>query len=239
MQTGRQGKVGHMQKILVINSKGGCGKTTLATNLASYFAADGLSTALLDFDPQGSSIRWLSQRPKSGPPIYGVHVASRRNTTGVTRAFQMRVPPETERMILDAPAGVSGHELKELVRLVDTIIVPVLPSSIDIHAVTRFIEELLVVGKVRQMGLNVAVVANRARKNTLTYRALERFLRTLKLPFITTLRDTQNYVHAAERGIGIYEMWDKRTDSDKAQWRPLLRWLEDVCPDNKKRKMAR
>ncbi|MCK4865811.1 MAG: ParA family protein [Gammaproteobacteria bacterium] len=227
-----------MQKILVINSKGGCGKTTVATNLASYFATQNLSTALLDFDPQGSSIRWLSQRAKSGKAIYGVHVASRKNNTGLTRSFQMRVPPETERMIIDAPAGITGNELRDLIHLVDTIIVPVLPSSIDIHAVTRFIEELLVVGKVRQMGLNVAVVANRAKKNTLTYKALERFLKTLKLPFVTTLRDTQNYVHAAERGIGIHEMWDKRTDSDKAQWRPLVRWLEDVYLIKTKQKIA-
>ena len=228
-----------MQKILVLNSKGGCGKTTIATNLASYFVTQDLSTALLDFDPQGSSIRWLNLRPQSKPDIYGVHVASRKNNTGVTRSFQMRVPPETERMILDAPAGVTGNELRDLIGYVDTIIVPVLPSSIDVHAVTRFIEELLLFGKVRQKGLSVAVVANRAKKNTLTYKALERFLKTLKLPFITTLRDTQNYVHAAERGIGIHEMWDKRTDSDKAQWRPLTRWLEDVEVDREKKKIAR
>lgn len=228
-----------MQKILVINSKGGCGKTTVATNLASCFAAQDLTTALLDFDPQGSSIRWLNLRPKSRPAIYGVHVASRKNNTGVTRSFQMRVPPETERMIIDAPAGVSGHELKDLISLVDTIIVPVLPSSIDIHAVTRFIEELLVFGKVRQMGINVAIVANRAKKNTLTYQSLERFLKSLKLPFVTTLRDTQNYIHAAERGIGINEMWDKRADSDKLQWRPLMRWLEDSYPVKTKQQIAR
>ena len=228
-----------MQKILIINSKGGCGKTTLATNLASYFASQDLNTALLDFDPQGSSIRWLTQRPKSRPEIYGVHVASRKNNTGVTRSFQMRVPPDTDRMIIDSPAGMSGYELTDLIRYVDTILIPVLPSSIDIHAVTRFIEELLVVGKARQLGLNIAVIANRAKKNTLTYQSLERFLKTLKLPFVTTLRDTQNYVYAAERGVGIFEMWDKRTDSDKAQWRPLTRWLEDVSPVKTKTKIAR
>jgi len=227
-----------MQKILVINSKGGCGKTTVATNLASYFVSQDLSTALLDFDPQGSSIRWLNQRAQSRPEIYGVHIASRKNNTGVTRSFQMRVPAETERMIIDAPAGVTGHELVDFIHLVDTIVVPVLPSSIDIHAVTRFIEELLVVGKVRKRGVNVAVVANRVKKNTLTYKALERFLKTLKLPFITTLRDTQNYVHAAERGIGLFEMWDKRTDSDKAQWRPLVRWLDEVEPENSTQRLA-
>jgi len=228
-----------MQRILVLNPKGGCGKTTMATNLASYFATQDLPTALLDFDPQGSSIRWLNLRPQSKPAIYGVHVASRKNNTGVTRSFQMRVPPETKCMIIDPPAGVTGNELRDLIGYVDTIIVPVLPSAIDIHAVTRFIEELLLFGKVRQKGLNVAVVANRAKKNTLTYKALERFLKTLKLPFVTTLRDTQNYVHAAERGIGIHEMWDKRTDSDKAQWRPLVRWLEDVNINKTKRKIAR
>lgn len=228
-----------MQRILVLNSKGGCGKTTVATNLASYFVSEDMSTALLDFDPQGSSIRWLNLRPQSKPPIYGVHVASRKNNTGVTRSFQMRVPPETDCMIIDAPAGVEGNELRDLIGYVDTIIIPVLPSSIDIHAVTRFIEELLLFGKVRQKGLNVAIVANRAKKNTLTYRALERFLKSLKLPFVTTLRDTQNYVHAAERGIGIHEMWDKRTEADKAQWRPLVRWLEDLNAIKNKRKLAR
>ena len=228
-----------MQKILVINSKGGCGKTTMATTLASYFASQDLPTALLDFDPQGSSIRWLSQRPDSRPQIYGVHVASRKNNTGVTRSFQMRVPAETERMIIDAPAGVCGHELVDLIHLVDTIVVPVLPSAIDIHAVTRFIEELLVVGKVRKHGVNVAVVANRAKTNTKTYKALERFLKSLKLPFVATLRDTQNYVHAAERGIGLFEMWDKRTEGDKAQWRPLVRWLDEVNPHEQEQRMIR
>ena len=222
-----------MQRILILNSKGGCGKTTMATNLASYFASHDIATALLDFDPQGSSIRWLNLRPQSKPNIYGVHVASRTNNTGVTRSFQMRVPPETKCMIIDAPAGVTGNELQDLIGYVDTIIIPVLPSSIDIHAVTRFIEELLLFGKVRQKGLNLAIVANRVKKNTLTYRSLERFLKSLKLPFVTTFRDTQNYVHAAERGIGIHEMWDRRTDSDKAQWRPLVRWLEDLQTDNK------
>lgn len=216
-----------MQKIIVINSKGGCGKTTIATNLASQFANQNLATALLDFDPQGSSIRWLSQRPESKPKIYGVHVATSQRNSSLTRSFQMRVPTETERVVIDSPAGISGNELRDFIRQADTILIPVLPSSIDVHAVTRFIEDLLIIGKVRQMGIRVGVLANRVKKNTLTYQALERFLKSLKLPFVTSLRDTQNYVHAADRGIGINEMWDKRTDDDKAQWRPLMRWLED------------
>ena len=217
-----------MQKILVINSKGGCGKTTLATNIASYFASHELSTALLDFDPQGSSTHWLKLRPESKPAIYGSHVADKRNMTGKTRSFLMSVPAETERVIFDAPARVSELELKEMMLQVDIIIIPVLPSSIDTHAVTRFIEELIITGKVRKKGIGVGIVANRAKTNTLTYRSLERFLKSLELPFITTLRDSQNYVNAAERGIGISEMWDKRTQNDKEQWKPLMRWLDNA-----------
>ena len=228
-----------MQKILVINSKGGCGKTTVATNLASYFASHDLNTALLDFDPQGSSTRWLKLRPESKPAIYGSHVADKKNTTGKTRAFLMSVPPETDRVIFDAPARASEIELKELILQVDIIIIPVLPSSIDIHAVTRFIEELLVTCKVRQKGIGVGIIANRAKKTTLTYKSLERFLKSLKLPFLTTLRDTQNYVHAAERGIGISEMWDKRTDNDKEQWKPLMSWLDSAHAIQVMRKTAR
>jgi chromosome partitioning protein len=228
-----------MQKILVINSKGGCGKTTLATNIASYFATNQLSTALLDFDPQGSSTRWLKLRSESKPAIYGSHVADKKNTTGKTRSFLMSVPAETERVIFDAPARVSAEELNELILQVDVIIIPVLPSSIDIHAVTRFIEELLITGKVRQKGIGVGIVDNRAKKTTRTYRSLERFLKSLKLPFITTLRDTQNYVLAAERGIGVSEMWDKRTDNDKEQWEPLMRWLDNAQALQHMRKTAR
>jgi chromosome partitioning protein len=228
-----------MQKILVINSKGGCGKTTVATNLASHFASHELSTALLDFDPQGSSTRWLKLRSESKPTIYGSHIADKKNTTGKTRSYLMSVPAETERVIFDAPARVSTEELNELILQVDIIIIPVLPSSIDIHAVTRFIEELLITGKVRQKGIRVGIVANRAKKTTRTYRSLERFLKSLKLPFITTFRDTQNYVHAAERGIGISEMWDKRTDDDKEQWELLTRWLDTAHASQLMPQMAR
>ena len=217
------------QRILVLNSKGGCGKSTIATNLASYYASVGYVTALVDHDPQASGMRWLSLRPREKKEIYGVP-AFERPRGGVTMSWHRRVFPGTDRVVMDAPAGVMGQQLQEFVRTVDTILVPVLPSPIDIHAATRFIEELLLVGKVRSFGVSVAVIANRVKKNTLVYQSLERFLQTLKLPFITSLRDTQNYVRAAERGVGIYEMWDQRVQEDKLQWQPLVDWLEHQEP---------
>lgn len=218
-----------MLRILVLNSKGGCGKTTVATNLASYFASEGLQTALVDHDPQGSSMKWLSLRPKEKNEIYGVPAYS-RPSSGVTMSWHRRVLPATDRVVIDAPAGVMGQQLQELIRQVDLVLVPVLPSPIDIHAATRFIEELLLVGKVRSFGVQVGVIANRAKTNTLVYHSLEKFLNTLKLPFIATLRDTQNYVRASARGIGIFEMWDQRVQQDKLQWQTVIEWLEAIEP---------
>ena len=217
------------QRIIVLNSKGGCGKSTIATNLASFYASAGYVTALVDHDPQGSSMRWLSLRPKEKTEVYGVP-AYERPRSGVTMSWHRRVLPGTDRVIIDAPAGVMGQTLQEFIRNVDIVLVPVLPSPIDIHAATRFIEELLLVGKVRSFGVHVAVIANRIRKNTLVYQSLERFLATLKLPFIASLRDTQTYVRASARGIGIYEMWDQRVNEDKRQWQPLIDWLENLEP---------
>ncbi len=214
-----------MQRVLVLNSKGGCGKTTIATNLAACYAVEGYSTALLDFDPQASAGKWLSLRPGQRPPIHGV-AAHRRPGIHETRAFQLRVPPGTQRVVVDAPAGVTGQALRDCLRDVDTIIIPVLPSPIDIHAVSRFIADLLLEGRVRQRGIRLGVVANRVKEHTRVFQALERFLATLNMPFVTHLRDTQNYVHAAERGLGIHELWDSRVARDKAQWAPLLDWLE-------------
>jgi len=216
-------------RILVLNSKGGCGKSTIATNLVSYYASAGYVTALVDHDPQASSMRWLGLRPREKTEVYGVP-AYERPRTGVTMSWHRRVLPGTDRVVIDAPAGIMGQQLQEFVRSVDTVLVPVLPSPIDIHAATHFIEDLLLIGKVRSFGVNVAVIANRVKKNTLVYQALERFLTTLKLPFIATLRDTQNYVRASARGIGIFEMWDQRVQEDRNQWQPLVDWLENLEP---------
>lgn len=215
-----------MQKIIVLNSKGGCGKTTIATNIASYYAQQGMATALMDYDPQGSSMRWLSLRPKEKEPIFGVQ-ASRQPGSTQTRAFQLRLPPETERVVLDAPAGISGQELIDFICQVNILLIPVLPSPIDIHAATGFIKDLLLVGKIRNHGVRVAVLANRVRENTLVYQSLKKFLATLKLPLIASLRDTQHYVQAAQRGIGVHELWVKRAEQEHLQWQHIMAWLED------------
>lgn len=204
-----------MRSIMVLNAKGGSGKSTLATNLASYYANQGLSVVLADFDPQGSSMDWLAARPAERPVIVGI----------VPEDSGLRVAKNAERLIMDAPSGTHGRDIKDFVRRAQTLLIPVLPSPLDIRAATGFIEELFDVGKISRDEIKLAVVANRVRETTLAYQALQGFLESLDIPFIASLRDSQNYIRAAERGLGIFELAPHLVEQDMEQWEPLLKWL--------------
>jgi chromosome partitioning protein len=216
-----------MQRIVVLNPKGGSGKTTLAINLAAYFAARGDSTLLIDRDPQGSATRWLRKRKPPQAVINGI--ATFEHDARTTRAWQMRVPEGTQKIVVDSPAAVEARALPELTRDAHKVIVPVLPSDIDIHAASRCIADLLLVAKIKRAENRIGVVANRVRKNTLMFQSLMRFLEKLEIPVIATIRDSQNYVRAAELGTGIHEMKPHLVKEDRAQWESLLAWLE---PEN-------
>lgn len=216
-----------LRRIVVMNSKGGCGKTTIATNLASCYAAMGFHTALFDYDPQGSSMRWLRSRDEKSPGIYGV-VAHKSALMSKTKSWHLRLPIGTERVIIDTPAGLREGELIEHVHSIDEIVIPVLPSPIDIHSTADFIRDLLLVGKIRVHNTRVSIITNRVKTNTLAFQSLSRFLNTLNIPVLAQLRDTQNYVHAAEQGLGIHELHSRLDKNDKKQWFDIVRQLEDI-----------
>ena len=213
-----------MQRIVVLNPKGGSGKTTIAINLASHFSFRGEHTVLIDHDPQASAARWLKKRQPTQP---GIHlIAAFERDARVTRSFQLRVPDGATRVIIDTPAAILAHDMPELVRAADKILVPVLPYDIDIHACSRCIQNLLLVAKVRREDNRLGIIANRVRRNTLIYQSLSRFLATLDIPIVATLRDSQAYVRAAGQGLGLAEMKPYQVSDDLAQWQPLLEWLE-------------
>ena len=207
-----------MRHIMVLNAKGGCGKSTLATNIASYFAAEeGAAVTLADYDPQRSSLDWLDRRPENRAKIAGV------------AAFEdgfRRVPRSSDIVVVDAPARSHGKELTDLVKHAETIVIPVLPSTIDMQASTKFIEELKKVGKVQRKQAKIATVANRVRDNTLIWQDLDEYLDKTRVPYIAALREAQNYVRAYTRGLGIFELPEYLAWPDWEEWEPLTAWLK-------------
>jgi chromosome partitioning protein len=213
-----------MQRIVVLNPKGGSGKTTIAINLASYFAAQGEATVLIDHDPQGSSTRWLKKRHPAQPPIHPIAAYAKDLRT--TRTWQLRVPPGSERVVVDTPAALDARLLPDLTRDAAKILVPVLPSDIDTYAASRCIADLLLIAKVRRESSRIGVIANRVRRHTRAYQSLIRFLQTLGIPIVATIRDSQNYTRGAETGLGIHEMKRYVVREDMEQWEPLIAWLD-------------
>jgi chromosome partitioning protein len=214
-----------MRRVIVLNTKGGSGKTTVATNLAAAYAKRGWRTALIDYDPQASATHWLRARSKPLPDIHGAHLheASRAPLSG---AWQLRVPRDTERVVADTPAGVHAGDLAGRIGPDDTVLMPVLPSAIDIRAATDFIRDLLLLAKLRVQDRRLAIIANRARRNTNSYRALQRFLETLHIPVAAELRDTQHYLTAADTGVGICELGLPSSARDASTWNKLVDWIE-------------
>ena len=206
-----------MRHIMVMNPKGGCGKSTLATNIASYYADAGYSVALADYDPQRSSLDWLDRRPDDRAKIAAV--------AGFEDGLR-HVPRSADMVVIDAPARSHGKELTDLVRHAETIVVPVLPSTIDMQASDRFIKEIKAVGKIERKQAKIGVVANRVREYTLIFEELDEYLTKLRVPYVATLREAQNYIRAYTRGLGIYELPEYLAWPDWEQWDPLIEWID-------------
>lgn len=219
-----------MRKIVIVNSKGGSGKTTITVNLASALAKRGEQVALMDLDPQGSSMRWLSHRSEELPGISGI--AAFRSDAKSTRSFQLSPAPGTTTLIVDTPAGLDRRGLEAATRGADAVLMPVMPSDIDIHAATHCIADLLLGCKGGNNSKRMGIVANRVKANTRNRQRLERFLETFDIPVVATLRDSVNYTRSAETGQGLLEMPRWQTHKDIEDWERLVSWV--VASDEKK-----
>lgn len=205
-----------MRSILVVNPKGGCGKTTIATNLATYYAVWGMPAALVDLDPQQSTMDWIRIRPDTETAIQGFNGLKGK----------IYPAPETERVIYDCPARTDTAKVARLIKLVDVVLIPVMPSAIDMRVAASFIAD--VVSKVRANNSSaiLGVIANRVQKNYHSYSALIGFLQKLDIQLVGALRNSQNYVKAADTGVGIFEMSMSEVKNDMKEWEPILHWIE-------------
>jgi chromosome partitioning protein len=209
-----------LHKIVVMNPKGGCGKTTLATNLAAWFALRAAQPTLVDCDPQGFGTRWIERRAPHRPRAYGLA------TGPLTARSTIEVPADSSVVIIDLPAAITADQLHAFVYLADSLLLPVTPSDIDVYSATRFIAELLLDAQLDRSERRVGIVASRVRERTRSFAMLMRFLGSLRIPLIGALRDSQNFVQAAALGLGVCELPPHRAQGDLAALDAIGRWLE-------------
>jgi len=207
-----------MRKVLVASSKGGCGKTTIATNLAAHFAQDGHNTVLVDADRQGSSLRWAEKRAGLAAPVLGV--------SGLRRDWADKIPKDAERVIVDGPAGIRAGELAELLEDVDTLLIPMLPSRIDLEASEAFLRAVAQLARVTRGKVAVGLVANRLKPWTTASQEAVEEIKKLPFPLVAQLRDTQGYVLVAGLGKSIFDYSSELIRSHQEDWAKLLRWLK-------------
>lgn len=210
-----------MLKILVASSKGGCGKTTIATNLAAYYALDGKNTVLVDTDRQGSSQRWCEKRVGHAAPVLPIG--------GVRQGWETRIPADADRVVVDAPAAIRVNELSDLLDDAQALLIPVLPSRIDLEASEAFIRDVAALPKIRRGKVAVGLVANRMKPWTTAAQQAVDEIKGLPFPLVAQLRDTQGYVLMAGLGKSIFDYHSEAIRSHQEDWEKLIRWLKKVA----------
>jgi len=203
----------------VASSKGGAGKTTIATHLAAQSAIDGLRTALVDADPQASSTRWAQKRAGLDSAVLAIDGTRRR-------AWRKQVPDDTQRVIVDGAAGAMAEELDPFLETVDAVIVPVVPSTFDIEATVPFLDSLARHPRVRKGTLRVGLVGNKLKPWTnVSQQALD-LLKQWPYPLVAQLRDSQGYVVTTALGKSLFDYHSAQVREHQSDWQPLLRWLK-------------
>ena len=202
-----------MPVIVIANPKGGVGKSTIATNLAGYFAKQGHKVMLGDADVQQSSRAWLALRPGSLPPIASWDIVD---------GHVARPPKGTTHVVLDTPAGLAGARLDEVLRIADKVVVPLQPSMFDILATQEFLQRLAG----RNSKLGVGVLGMRVNVRTRASDQLAHYVSNLGLPMLGYLRDTQNYVQLAAHGATVWDVAPSRVEKDLDQWQEVVKWVQ-------------
>lgn len=208
-----------MKTILVAGSKGGVGKTTVATQLAAQAALAGRRTVIADADPQGSSRRWAERRAGMDGTVAAIDVSRKRKLGD-------KVPDDTEVLVIDAPAGAMAEDLRHLLDQADAVVVPVMPSALDIDATVGFLNSLSEVPRVHARRLPVGLVLNRFKPWTQTSQQALAMLRGWPYPVVATIRDTQAYVVLTGLGRSLFDYHSAHVREHQADWAPLLQWLD-------------
>ncbi|HIC80896.1 MAG TPA: ParA family protein [Kiloniellaceae bacterium] len=209
-----------MITVLVANTKGGCGKTTVATHLAAVFANAGLRTALADADKQGSSLGWVKKRPEDAGAI----------TPLDWRDGPGKMPKAVDRLVIDSPAAMKMGKIDDLLRIADVVVVPVLPSGFDVEATGDFLKRLDSLKPIRKSKTAVAVVRNRVQLGTRSAAQLDSFMLGVGHVGVGRLRHRTVYTEIAGQGLSIFDLPGQRIEELREDWAPLLRYIENCDP---------
>lgn len=204
-----------MTILAVINPKGGIGKSTLATHVAAYWSLTGKQVALGDADRQQSSRMWLKLRPANAASIMPLEVSEGRIA---------KPPKGTTHLVLDTPGGMHGPKLQELLKITQKVLIPIQPSLFDILATQGLLDELA--QYCRNRPIQLAVVAVRVYEDSFALDRLKAYLRTLNIPALAFLKESENYPECLERGLTVLDDTSDRTLEDRMQWRPICQWLD-------------
>lgn len=214
-----------MHTTMVLNAKGGSGKTTLVTNIAGYYAAQNQTVVIKDYDPQGSSSDWLGERSYSLPTIHGL-AAFKPSSQNMTRAWQMRLPKETQQVIIDTPAVIDLKRFVTTLKSVDKILIPVSASAVEVRATVKFIESWRAFIKLYPCDAKLGIVANRVNIDSSAYHAMCTVFKNLGMDVVASLSYNEKYLEAAESGVSVLELDHAQLAQDKFEWAPLINWLE-------------
>lgn len=206
-----------MKTVVVASSKGGVGKTTLATHLAAQSALSGRRTVLVDADPQGSSTRWCERRAELESAVLPVD--------GTRKAWRKRIPDDTRQVVVDAPAGAMAAQLDGFLELADAVVVPVQPSALDIEATVPFLDSLTRLPAVRKGSLRVGLVGNKLKPWTNASQQAVALLQQWPYPVVAQLRDSQAYVLLTGLGRSLFDYHSQQVRDHQCDWEPLLKWL--------------
>jgi chromosome partitioning protein len=199
-----------LRSVLIVNPKGGAGKTTLAVNLAAGLAHAGEGVCLWDLDRQHSALEWLKRRDENLPPV--------------TRLDQRdKAPRKASYLVLDTPAATHGKRLGDLLKDAHKVLVPIQPSLFDIAASSDFLKELSEEKKARKVP--VGVIGMRVDPRTKAATQLITFLREHDMPLIGWLRDTQMYPNAAFNGESVFDLPPYLGDKETQMWEPIIDWV--------------